>query len=255
MKSPLKNKPLRLPGQSLDEKLGDVIGEKIMPYMTMTLFVIIIIILEWVRFYMPIKIDPVGPTVVGILFSIFFIYKMRVGLIEAKKIKQGRDGERVVGQELEELRVNGSLIFHDVIGPNFNIDHVVISPYGIFTIETKTWSKSGSWHQEINFDGSNLTVNGRKSDRDPITQSMAQANWLRSILKESTGKDFKIQSVILFPGWYVNQMGSKLARDKGVWLLSSSVFPVFLKNNSAVLSKEDLKLAAFHLARFIYITR
>ncbi|MGD1866748.1 MAG: nuclease-related domain-containing protein [Phormidesmis sp.] len=32
-------------------------------------------------------------------------------------------------------------MFHDVVGKNFNIDHVVIGDTGIFTIETKTYRK------------------------------------------------------------------------------------------------------------------
>jgi hypothetical protein len=54
------------------------------------------------------------------------------------KLRLGRDGERVVGQFLEDLREDWARVFHDVPGDRFNLDHVVLSLNGFFVIETKT---------------------------------------------------------------------------------------------------------------------
>ena len=48
-----------------------------------------------------------------------------------------------MGQLLENLRADGARVFHDLVGEGLNIDHVVVSPHGIFVLETKTWSKPG----------------------------------------------------------------------------------------------------------------
>jgi hypothetical protein len=58
-------------------------------------------------------------------------------------LRLGLEGERTVGHALEELRVYGYQVFHDIPGNKFNIDHVIAGPAGIFTIETKTRSKPG----------------------------------------------------------------------------------------------------------------
>jgi hypothetical protein len=59
-----------------------------------------------------------------------------------KELRLGRDGEKIVAEQLECLRESGAQVFHDVPGDGFNLDHVVISNHGIYAIETKT----GYWN-------------------------------------------------------------------------------------------------------------
>ncbi|HEX9145591.1 MAG TPA: nuclease-related domain-containing protein, partial [Candidatus Binatia bacterium] len=54
---------------------------------------------------------------------------------DVKALRLGRNGERDVGQKLEPLRKHGYQVFHDIIGDGFNIDHVLIGPAGIFTVQ------------------------------------------------------------------------------------------------------------------------
>jgi len=118
-------------------------------------------------------------------------------------LRLGRDGEKVVGQYLEGLRANGAKVFHDIQGQNFNLDHVVIARSGIYVIETKTYSKPESGRPVIVFNGQSLKINGLPENDKSITQVTAAANWLRSELKESTGKQFKTKPVVVFPGWFI----------------------------------------------------
>jgi len=53
------------------------------------------------------------------------------------RLRAGFDAALAVGQELDRLMREGAWVYHDVLGDNFNIDHVVVSPRGIFAIETK----------------------------------------------------------------------------------------------------------------------
>ena len=55
---------------------------------------------------------------------------------------------------------------HDLIGENFNVDHVLLGPADIFTVETKTLSKPARGKAEVRYDGQTLTVNGYTPDRD-----------------------------------------------------------------------------------------
>lgn len=252
MKNPLKNKALHLPGQSLDDKLRDYMTEFFIQYLMIIVVMFILIASEWIHFYFPTKSDPMFITILGAAIIIFSIYKIKNKIPEVLNVRQGRDGERVVGQQLEQLRSTGCLIFHDVIGPDFNIDHVVISSQGIYTIETKTWSKKNS-KSEIKFDGHNLIVNGHPTN-DPMIQSESEAKWLKNLLKESTGKEFKVQPVIVFPGWFIDPVSSKLAISKGLWLLNPQALPTFIKNSNVTLNNEDQNLVAFHLTRYIYTT-
>jgi hypothetical protein len=59
-----------------------------------------------------------------------------------RTLRQGIEGEKAVGQFLERLREQRYQVFHDLVGDGFNVDHVLIGPAGVFTIETKTSSPS-----------------------------------------------------------------------------------------------------------------
>jgi hypothetical protein len=159
----------------------------------------------------------------------------------------GRDGEKVVGQFLEVLRERGYRVFHDVIGDGFNVDHVLIGPAGVFTVETKTHSKPNG-DARVTFDGETVRIDGFEPDRDPVIHAKAQASWLRALLSESTGRRFEVRSVIVYPGWWVNE-GSIKANT--VWVLEPKRLPTFLDHEPRRLSKDDILLASFHLSRFV----
>jgi hypothetical protein len=162
-------------------------------------------------------------------------------------LKLGRDGEKAVGQFLESLRERGYRVFHDVVGGNFNLDHVLIGPAGVFTVETKTHSKP-SGDARITFDGETIRVGGFEPDRDPVIQARAQVSWLRELLSESTGRRFDVRGVIVYPGWYVNEGDAK---QNPVWVLAPRRLVTFLDHEPRRLSQEDIHLASFHLSRFV----
>jgi hypothetical protein len=175
-------------------------------------------------------------------------YRVATTLPRIRALKLAVEGERAVGQYLDRLRSEGYEVFHDVQGGNFNVDHVVVGPPGAFTVETKTWSKPSKGDARIRLDGQVLTAAGREPDRDPLIQARAQASWLAELLKESTGRTIAVRPVILFPGWFVEPMEGS-SRD--VWVLNPKALPEFLRHEPERLGREDVKLVAFHLSRFI----
>jgi hypothetical protein len=68
------------------------------------------------------------------------------------------------------------------------------------------------------------------------------------LLAESTGRKFAVRPVILFSGWFVEQ-GKGTTRE--LWVLNPRVLPEFLEHEPQSLPAEDVKLASFHLSRFI----
>ena len=140
-KSPIKNKPLRHAGQSLDEQIDTLINEKAVSYVLSGIFVFWFAGYEWWRFYRNPEPSPKIITVFALAWTVFCAYKIKIILNKVRNLRQGRDGERAVGQYLDELRQNGHRVFHDILADQFNVDHVVISTKGIFAIETKTYSK------------------------------------------------------------------------------------------------------------------
>jgi len=247
-RSPIKDKPLRAPGQSLEEQRRTLLEDKVMAPLTLALVVTVITGLEWWRYFSNQKPNPLvysAFAIALIAFAVWRIYRLRPIL---RNLHQGIEGEKAVGQFLERLRERGYQVFHDVVGDNFNVDHVLIGPGGVFTIETKTWSKSARGEARIGFDGEQLTRNGKLPERAPIVQARAQSTWLKGLLNESSGRKVEVHPVVLFPGWFIEQSEGS-TRD--MWVLEPKALPAFLDRRGAVLGLEEVKLLSFHLSRFI----
>jgi hypothetical protein len=167
-----------------------------------------------------------------------------------RRLRLAQDGERTVGEFLEKLRADGYQVFHDLVGDGFNLDHVLIGPAGVFTIETKTYSKPAKGKAELTFDGQRIKFGHWEPDRNPVIQARAQAGWLSSLLKESTGRDFPVHPVIVFPGWFVRSEGRP---KQPIWVLNPKALPKFLEHQASRLTKEEVQQASFHLSRFIRV--
>ena len=247
-RSPLKDKPLRHAGQSLEEERRAILGDKIEPYLYMAIMFVVLAALEWWRWYAKLPPTPIlfGAAALGsIAMAAWQIRRYRPQL---KSLRLGAEGEKVVGQFLERLRHSDYQVFHDIVGPGFNVDHVLIGRAGIFTVETKTWNKPAKGDARITFRDGRLLVAGHVPGRDPIVQARAQATWLGTLLAESTGKPFKALPVVVFPGWFVDQSKD---RPADVWVLEPKALPAFKDNEPTRLTPEDGKLVSFHLSRFI----
>ena len=246
-RSPLKDKPLRNPGQSLEERRREFVENAFEPALV-AIVLVVLAGLEWSRYYFSLPPRPILFTVVALVAVGYAAIRIWRALPRARALRLGIEGERAVGQFLERLREDGYQVFHDVVGVGFNLDHVVIGPAGVFTVETKTHSKPARGEAKVVCDGERILVNGYEPDRDPIVQGKAQASWLRALLSESTGRNFSVRSVIVFPGWFVEQEPTS---RREFWVLEPKALRGFLMNEPEVLTGEDVKLASFHLSRFI----
>jgi hypothetical protein len=247
-RSPIKDKPLRVPGQSISEQRTDLFENSIGQPLLLALIFVLVAGLEWWRVYSDTKPNPVlfsGAAALAIAYAAFRIY---LAIPKLRALRLGMEGEQVVGQFLERLRADGFHVFHDVLGAGFNVDHVLIGPAGVFTIETKTWSKPTDRNARVSFDGDKITIGTMEPDRDPVTQAKGQAGWLRTMLSESTGRKVEARPVIVFPGWFIEHSAGSF---KDVWVLEPKALPAFLANQPQRLTSEDVALLSFHLSRLI----
>lgn len=247
--SPLKAKPLRLPGQSLDAEIDYWINDKASGYLFGTGCLCFVAAMEWFGYLTHMPRRPLlfsGMALVGIGIAAWRLWGIKA---QIRQLRLGRDGERCVGQFLERLREEGGQVFHDVPAEGFNLDHVVISTRGIFAIETKTWTKP--WPKAtITVDGDQLLVAGRTPKRNPIDQAAGQARWLEAFLAESTGKQFRVRGVVVFPRWWIEQRSPRGA----VWVLEPKALPEFIRREPETIISSDVALASSHLSRYVRST-
>lgn len=246
-RSPLKVSPLRLPGQSLDERIDDIVYDKLVVYVVVIGLILLSVINEWMRFYFNFPPKPLGISIIATVVIAFCVWKILKLLKNIKNLRLGSEGEKTVGQSLECLREAGYRVFHDVIDEGFNIDHVLVGPAGVFTIETKTIGKSRSGESKVYFDGTNITIDGFKLDRDPIAQAKNQKYWLENFILEFTKLKIKVRPVVIFPGWFINQAPGNLE----VWVLNEKALAGYLANKAAALSDEQINLISSNLENYI----
>jgi hypothetical protein len=126
---------------------------------------------------------------------------------------RGAKGERAVADVLEDLRIKGYRVLHDLPvvrdGKRVaNIDHVLIGPAGVFAIETKYRSKPADRpgvRADIHWDGEKLLANGTPVQNSPLLQARNAADDLQRILGARLARDIPVRPVVLFPGWYVHE--------------------------------------------------
>jgi len=249
-KSPLKDRPLRVPGQSLDEEIDELLNSKMLIYFLAILTFGIVTLFGWMEHFGLLNTNPWVLTGWFIVITAYSIYKMRKIRATAKRLALARDGEREVGQFLDTLQRDGARVLHDIREKAFNVDHVVISPHGVFVIETKTYSKPAQGKPLIRVTKGQIFINGYRPDHDPLEQAQALGRWIHDLLYETTGKHYPIQPVVLFPGWYIENSTA----DPRAWVLNPKALPSFIQHSPKRLPESDIRLAFYHLARYVRST-
>lgn len=123
------------------------------------------------------------PFVMSLAFGGFLAGGATFGLLRRSRSelawRKGASGERRVGRVLDSLQESGVRTLHDRKMPNSpaNIDHVVVSPVGVFTVETKSYDG----RLEVRARGSQLWINGRNRS-SMMSQARQQADAVRAVL-------------------------------------------------------------------------
>jgi hypothetical protein len=251
-RSPLDRKPPRNPGESLQLAREELIQDEWIPWVFLAALFVLYAFYEWMRWYLKVPPVPVGMTVLAVIAVGCCAYKYVSVRRRVKAFRLGEQGEKEVGHFLEQLRTKGCRVFHDIVGDGFNIDHLIISPRGLFLIETKTYSKPMRGRVDVEFDGVRLLLNGQEPKKDPIKQVRALSRWLGNLLMESTGRRFRIQCAVVFPGWYTHM---RTDNKSDVWVLNPKLLPAFIEREPIVLQSEDIALVSSRITSHMQTVR
>jgi hypothetical protein len=113
----------------------------------------------------------------------------------AGSFAMGAKGEREVGRKLDRWAAqDGWYVIHAVpVGEaGADIDHVVVAPFGVVTVNTKT-TKTRVWVGEHG-----MTLGGKSVDY--LRKSRAEARQAKRLLDRATGLEVPVQAVIVFTG-------------------------------------------------------
>jgi hypothetical protein len=209
-KNPINNDMLRSPGESLWEQIEDKKLD-IDTHLTMVAIVPLMLYISYLQSSKTI-VNAAILLIVGVLTTSIVAYKL-INLIKAKnKLSLGYDAELSVGQELNALMRDGYYVFHDFPAENYNIDHVVVGPTGVFAIETKGRTKpiqkDGKSEFKIKYDGKQL-IFPTWVETKPLEQAKRQAGSLQKWLSSAVGEQVEVKAILAIPGWYIERTSNQ----------------------------------------------
>ncbi|OKI29496.1 NERD nuclease [Streptomyces sp. CB03578] len=107
--------------------------------------------------------------------------------------RTGLVGEQRVGRELERLERQGWRVLHAIPLPRqVDIDHLLIGPGGVFTINTKRHPQKRVWVGD-----DMVKVNGGKA-QPYVIKSRAEAGRARKVLGRYCGFDVPVRPILVF---------------------------------------------------------
>ena len=98
------------------------------------------------------------------------------GLRRIESFFRGARGEERVANVLAGLPETYH-VFHDFVADGIHVDHVVLGPAGVFSVETK------NWQGKVEIMEGHILVNGALPSRDPVAQAQREADHVRATLK------------------------------------------------------------------------
>ncbi len=153
----------------------------------------------------------------ALLATIFVISRYVLPLVERRD--RGASAEEHVGSLLEQLPASEWHVIHDASLGRGNVDHILIGPAGIYTIETKSHPgpvKVGRLHGAT------------------IRQVQAQ----QRLIENATGAS--VEPLLVYSRAWVDR---PMARRKGVRVLPAKMLLGHLRGRAAALSREEIELA------------
>jgi hypothetical protein len=210
-RSPLTAKLLRGPGEMLRRELDDIetnCSAYLALLMTLPFMVFTIHVSQSYFADSPETITRwllSGAIVVGgIAFLSFKLYRLFHRRFE---LQNGLEAELAMGQELDQLMRDGAVVFHDFPAEGFNIDHVVLTPRGMYAVETKGRMKpdrgGGRKDATVRLEGEVL-VFPDWHDNKTLEQAKRQAKWLAKWISSAVGESILVMPVVALPGWFVD---------------------------------------------------
>jgi hypothetical protein len=215
-RSPLAGRKVgKLPGHELVERISDLEGDMMGGVMLMYI-ALPVSFMSWLGTKVSLSSIEWGWTETAFLIigAMVFGWGMFTYISAHRRRENARDGllaESVTGMQLNRLVRNDCIVMHDLPADGFNIDHVVISPRGVYAVETKSFRKPRNLKRGENytvmFDGQALRFPDFV-EQEAIAQARNQAQWLSRNLRESLKREVPVIPALSLPGWYVEQSDS-----------------------------------------------
>lgn len=167
-------------------------------------------------------------------FIITLLYFSLTNILIKKtdRIDYGYKGEIDVSKVLDNLPFEYKIIHDIVVDNKYNIDHLVIGPTGIYTIETKN-------HRGIvSNKGDILYINNKLFEKDIVKQAISEALYIKNKIENELKINIFVKPVIVFAN---RKTYIKSDEVNGVKTLSIRMLQNYLLKQPRKLSFENIE--------------
>jgi hypothetical protein len=199
----------------------------------------------WVQVWSP--SDPLIYAISMSLFALVLLSWNTRKLFKLKKrihnLKKGMLGVRLVEEQLNDIRKAGFDVFHDLVLTDEhgteNIDHVIVGPSGVFTLETKNWTSKGVPQDDlITYDGEKLKIGNYVQDIKVLKQPRRQAGKLQALLQPEMKDRLWVVPILCFRDRTI-----RLTRfnPNGLQVVNENDIGTFVLSKASQLDPKDIK--------------
>ena len=237
-------------GESLQKKI-DADYETFYGILSLFLGFFILTICVWLFYFGVVDLNltfAITLTVVTVGIFIYGFRKSRRLIKHMRNCYKGMEGERLVGEMLNKMSNDSVRVFHDVCGDCFNVDHLIISTRGIFTIETKHYDRKKGY--KFLYQDGMLLFNGRQC-KTILNQMDGEASFISEKIESLCGRVYPIQKVAIIIGAYIENPARDFSK---YWILNESGFLKFFEKNKESLSIEEVRSIANQVTEWLKVS-
>lgn len=178
-------------------------------------------------------VSPVCAAIAVFLSAIFILWSLNKGLRHVERFFKGARGEEKVSEILKNLP-DGYHVFNDFAVGSHHIDHVVVGPGGVFSVETKFWSSA------VSVEDGQVLVGGRLPSRPPLKQALREAVQLKDRLAETASK-VRVFPVLVFAS---DTFVARRADIGGVMIINASEIKESFSSVRVILPQAEVERIA-----------
>ena len=160
---------------------------------------------------------------------LWIIWSLVQGMRRVERFFKGARGEERVSGILETLP-DGYHVFNDFVACGKHVDHVVVGPGGVFSVETKFW------RGKVTVEEGRILLDGQLPDRSPIAQANREATLVKNALA-TAGWIGNVTPVLTFAS---DTFATHRANIKGAVVMNASELKESFASDRVVIPPAEL---------------
>ena len=158
------------------------------------------------------------------------VFALQHGLSRVERYFKGARGEERVSWILRSLP-DTYHVFNDFVAGRKHVDHVVVGPAGVFSVETKCW------RGKVTLEEGHILLDGQLPDRAPLSQALREASLVKGELAK-LGWSGTVTPVLTFAS---DTFEAKIAEAQGVVVLNSNHLKESFSTGRVVMPPAELE--------------